>query len=145
MEEKRVSTETAYLAKDKGFDELTEVYLDEYGKPRIIERYSGVFWAKNSKIQYNCRIFNIFKKDKLKGMITLPTQSILQLWLRKNHNIHVNVFEQFGDYILLIHHYNSSGDKINIWKHKGPHLSYEKGLELGLFEGLRLIKMKISR
>lgn len=128
MEEEKVSYETAKLATEKGFNcfDIKNNYV-------YCEREDSIFYHKP--------VSNFIDDSYNKGYLyRTPTQSFLQTWLRVTHNIHVNVFEEFGNYILLIHNYDSAGSKVEIWKHKGPHSSYEKGLEMGLFEALKLIK-----
>lgn len=140
-----VSEETARLAKDLGFDEQTEFYLNEKGKLDSIDRYRKVFWSRNSSIKLCSKITVLSLFRDLSLMVTLPLKSSLQTWIRKTFGYHISVYEEFGNYILLIHFYDKYGNKNEIWKHKGPHLSHEKALETGLFESLKLIKNGLDK
>ncbi len=71
--------------------------------------------------------------------IIIPTQSLLQRWLREVHNIQVyassatiNMLGKYRDYIFTVN--GKSSD------HRDGYDTYEEALEKGLQEGLKLIK-----
>ena len=79
--------------------------------------------------------------------ICAPSQSLLQKWLREEHDIEVNcrtnikhdgrvVWESSGKYFKLLHHTN----KRKTYSEYKRADTYEKALEKGLQEGLKLIK-----
>jgi hypothetical protein len=125
MQEELITFETAKLAKQKEFDEsCNSVFVD--GIPKEL----GAVQRKNSTY---------------KNQITRPKQSLLQKWLREKHNIDVfvnrdNTFNK-GTYCLFIY------DNINDIPRLRPldndvfskYPTYEKALEVGLQEALKLI------
>lgn len=72
MEEDLISFETAKLAKEKGFDEKTEFQVFE-GTKLYYTKERGRNSEYGSKMYARC------------------LQSVLQRWLRKNYDLHVNV------------------------------------------------------
>lgn len=79
MQEKLVSFKTAKVARDKGFS-------------TIFTSYSNVYYEKNGDLtrsQYNSQI-GYFQ-------IEVPTQSLLQKWLREYKNIHIAVIPKKKD------------------------------------------------
>lgn len=133
MKDTLISYSTAELAHDKGF---------KIRCPNMFDR--------NKEIQTTPSIKQIlseggtYKDIKTPIQIFAPTQSLLQKWLRDNHKIFV-----FSDSILdcTIHekgikrfYFNiddidsSDADNIELFD------TYEKALEEGLYEALKLIK-----
>lgn len=152
MEEQLVSFETAKLAKEKGF---------KINKNSTI----SIQWTQDcdskSRIPYEPYCFlngNYFKKynyckDKFKKIfadktkysieVQIPTQSLLQKWLREVHDIHLNV-EFYPD--RKEKRYCITGDykTLNRWtwldhEHDIYFEIFEDALELGLQEALKLI------
>lgn len=84
-----------------------------------------------------------FKKD-----LKLPTQSLLQKWLREKHNIHIEVSYCFTNdkYMVIVHSKINQRIEIELdLLSKKPeeylkYKSYEQALEIGLYEALKLIK-----
>ena len=87
-----------------------------------------------------------FNFDVYQDTISLPTQSLLQKWLRDTHNIHIAVDsyhclgkpKPFG---LAIDYLHESGkwDYLD-YRDDSDFETYEEALEKGLVEGLKLIK-----
>lgn len=79
----------------------------------------------------------------------IPTQSLLQRWLREKHNIHVELDFRANGGVYMINIYIVSVQTIHSKHCKGStlykygsykdHLNYEEALEKGLLEGLKLI------
>jgi hypothetical protein len=126
MEEKIVSFETAKLAKEKGFS------LNCFGQE---------YYVSEIKL---CKSNELLDKD-LTCVYSAPTQSLLQKWLREEHNLYIllktiylEVWDKNGirfsycieDYITEEVH----GDETLI-----GYLTYEAALEAGLFKALKLI------
>ena len=119
MQDELVSFETAKLAKEKGFDYSVRDYYD------LVFKHEGDYPHLENYNEQN---------DK----VSIPTQSLLQRWLREKHNIHIginidvnNLFETniiFND-ICEYYGENDQGFK-----------TYEESLEVGLKEALKLIK-----
>lgn len=73
MEEQLVTQETAILAKEKGFDEVTDVFFN-----------SSYPWPGEENI-------NALRHSDGNDFTSVPTQSLLQKWLREKHDIVVFV------------------------------------------------------
>lgn len=137
---KLVTFETAKLAKGKGFDVYCYEYwidkdtqTDEHYKPKLVKEL----------------------KDKC---ISAPTQSVLQTWLREEHNIdvemsswgEVDLFVQNSplvkNYVCKVSNWNvrwSVHDGTGIVMPERYHFDgngYENIFELGLLKALTLIK-----
>jgi hypothetical protein len=147
MKEQMVTYDVADLAIKKGFNLETDSY---YGiLPKYHNLYSGV--EDPSKI----RLYTWGKK-KLSHIILIenvPTQSLLQKWLREVHNLNVEV---------TAHAYNKEDKhfsfrviikiitKTNISDNNGClsdietdfyiFRTYEEALEKGLYEALKMIE-----
>jgi hypothetical protein len=113
MKEELISFNVAKLAKEKGFDVLTKLRYREDGS-------------------YG----TIFKKG---AQIMIPTQALLQKWLREVHNIDV-FCDCIGSRLYYSVIYDNSvkqgNDKVF---EQDKETSYEEALEIGLQEALKLI------
>lgn len=115
MKEELISFKTAKLAKEKGFDiDTTQRYVFRY--------------AEHESKYYVGRLTD----NPLQCDILAPTQSLLQRWLREVHNINVYCLPCEHDESLW---YNNIASQIPVFTG-----TYEEALEIGLFEGLKLIK-----
>jgi hypothetical protein len=127
MQDKLIKFETAKLAKDKGFDWHTRYFSDANGKIEIewfIEKHLNI------------------SDFELK----IPTQSLLQKWLREVHDIEVliSIFpkimrekmnkEKYCGYVLN-ENWNPTVPSNGTFRK-----TYEEALEAGLKEALNLIK-----
>jgi hypothetical protein len=146
MKEQLISFETALLAKEKGFKikhrNIASVYwcndIDSITKTQ----YKPYFFLNGDYL----RGYKKYKENTVKELtklsdryvdIQLPTQSLLQKWLREKHNIHINMYR------------NALGFQCNLDKAEcGTHickvvedeeLTYEQALEAGLKEALKRI------
>ena len=129
MEEQLITFETAKLAKEKGFNELTSyAYLRNFNKKYLcLDDIECKY--KNSEI----RTHNY----------AVPTQALLQKWLRKKHNLVLILcptFEKDGFQYLI-------GTPCFDVKNGLPEQAigmlfknWEEALEKGLQEALKLIK-----
>ena len=125
MKDKLIQFSTAKLAKQKGFNIETQKYWANY--------YTGEPLMKWKLIS---------KEDKTMEYMewAAPTQSLLQRWLREEHNLHVDMYR------------NAIGFQCNLDKAGcGTHIrkvtdceedTYEQALEKGIQEALKLIKKK---
>lgn len=137
MKEQLISFKTAKLAKEKGFDEYCDYIYKKDKDVRKCCYYEGENddfdegYNKNSELPF-------FEND----LITAPTQSLLQKWLRETHKIHLSIdnnnYEKLGNWCFDIHNLPKTikylwtrGDK--------TYSSYEEALEKGLQETLKLI------
>jgi len=144
MEEKLISFETAKLAKEKefGYD-----FGGTHYTPSFYCEGDNIITLSESEMQQEdaCRC----------DYYLLPTQSLLQQWLREEHNIMVSVITAYsGGFISekLVKSFKPSIEIINVigkniftndLKYEMFHglepMSYDEALELGLLEGLKLI------
>jgi hypothetical protein len=117
MNEELITYETYVLAKEKGFE-----FVQEFVEPFLVEKVGN-------------RLY-IDKLPESKEM--LPTQSLLQKWLRDVHNIqfHVDYNDQHKMYAL--HFQNPIIRSNNLLRE--PYETHEQALEAGLVKALKLIK-----
>jgi len=139
MEEQLISFEVSKLAKEKGFNEPCRYVLDIPDNNIMDITDMGFGKDKNSDIeQYN--------------RVTVPTQSILQKWLRETHNMFVVVTAEFyGDGInhnVQVFTYDPSNQEDDYYDNSkctmmygddGQFNTYEQALEFGLEKALKLI------
>lgn len=120
MEDQLISFETAKLAKEKGFN-LHVDYL-YYIQNVVLHR------AGNINPKYKEPIHN--------DWVSVPTQSLLQKWLRNNHNIHIKLeWYEDGDW-----EYWLIGDMFSYQEDGEYYSSYEEALEEGLKGALSELK-----
>lgn len=133
MKDELIIFETAKRAKEKGFNIFTgKAWIKKEGQELFfVPVYTGV----TNGIDYHA-----------------PTQSLLQKWLREVHNIHINITRiyNFNKKPAIFQGYNiyisgkSSEDitygEINNKLIRKYYNDYEKALEAGLQEALKLIK-----
>ena len=133
MKEQLISFETAKLAKEKGFNIPTRNFYADFTW-KSIEVYSCI------EVGYN-EFTDSMENNHGFGDITLiPTQSLLQKWLREVHNIHVipipyNISSKEIVYRNRIVYFE---DNMEQNKYIGLGI-FEQSLEIGLQEALKLI------
>ena len=118
IDDELISFETAKLARKKGFNiETTKRYLFRYK-----EHESKDYIAPLASNPLHCDIL-------------APTQSLLQKWLREEHNTHI--------WVSCTPYLNSYSFNYNlnrkIIRDNVKYNEYEKALEYGLFKALNLI------
>ena len=142
LKEEFVSFEIAKLAKEKGFDEFCRKCFNEKGESEGFSGYAYMKeYNKNSTVHFIDTNSEEFEYPKI--VCTQPTQSLLQMWLRKVHCI--EVLPSFNDnntydYYYFIHTNISKANSNRICSLPKNYNSYEKALEAGLKEALKLIK-----
>lgn len=139
MEDQLISFETAVLAREKGFNVPCRgrIHCSHYHfvKNNIIP--ANVPIADNEMFAPKCDWNNLEECDPnrsnstLKGLYTsIPTQSLLQKWLREKYKIHIYVQPTLSfDKWTLNHNFYQTYN------------TYEETLEAGLIEALKLIKL----
>lgn len=135
MKEQLVSFETAKLAKELGFNWKVRTYYGHACNPHIAY----------DKEDYSIPVdFN--NDDNYKDLISAPTQSLLNKWIRDvhKHYIEINVSSivpyDYGKYFVRnIFDINTRSDNLLLCIKHG---TYEKALEYGLHCALNLIKAK---
>jgi len=143
MQETLITFETAKLAKEKGFDigvnQSYIIYKESYNyddDPNHRESYKVNDIEINSHYHVNNHK-GIDLSNELYEAYSVPTQSLLQKWLREVHNIHLAVepetFNPETDYISEIIILPRK-----FLKYRGK--TYEEALEIALKCGLKLVE-----
>ena len=140
MEEELIKLQTAILAKEKGFDIRCEKAYFETLKHTLET-------SRDGEITFPYKPPRILKRsyaDEFTIFIAeAPTQSLLQKWLREKHKIYVSTRESYSfdntlEYVCTVNgtyvNHNIKDKPINRFD------TYEQALEVGLQEGLKLIK-----
>lgn len=136
MEDTLISFETAKLAKEKGFNDSKSLELPN-GK-----KFSMTRCCSYSDDDRSTKHRKFYSKNNPHYLA--PTQSLLQKWLREEHDIHMDIsfavkdgrpYFEFNGYGV-----NVSRLKDDSSRSSGIHPTYEQALEIGLQEALKLIK-----
>jgi hypothetical protein len=136
MKEQLISFETAKLAKEKGFDEECRHFFEvEHPDQR------PTFHPEYEPYR-NSEIINGYGKCDY-PMMSAPTQSLLQKWLREVHKISVESTSCWWDdgkkeFEYNVYKKDLGGDSpcsLSVFK------TYEEALETGLQEALKLIEI----
>ena len=140
MKDTIITFETAKLAKQKG---LNDHFFHRPGESseRIVE--SKFCYDPNDKTkELQSWSYNIGNStnERLERLISAPTQSLVQKWLREVHEIHIQISTyscsppQKYEYEVWVlnEHYGE-------WNIIDSYTTYEEALEAGLQEGLTLI------
>lgn len=132
MEEQLITFDTAKLAKKKGFD-IPTLY-GVYGQKMKLtynEPYELVNWNARTKQQPKSKATSI------------PTQSLLQRWLREEHNMHILMNVGMNDGTKQTFYCNvflfGKNKYIGKFRSKTSIYTYEEALEIGLYQALKLI------
>lgn len=121
MKEPLVSVKTAFLAKEKGFQIPVCQYINRVEPDRII----------------TVGAFNHNYPDHGDITVSMPSQSLLQKWLRDKFNIHIKIIWVDTLRDIYTYHISTLG---NGCRPDGPYYrTYEATLDEGLFEALKLI------
>lgn len=131
MQEKLIDFNTAVLAKEKGFNWNVRATFNTKFKDNSIP------CINTSLTNWN------INDDMFKRYVSAPTQSLLQKWLREKHDKYITltfirVGEADSSYTVDIYCWR----KWKSYKIKNipDFVTYEEALEVGLFNGLKLIK-----
>jgi hypothetical protein len=124
--ESLVKLETAFLAQEKSFNWLTVFGLDSFNRIR-------------AKVAHN-REGSFISWDKHDHNLRLPSQAVLQKWLREKHNIDICIQYWRGNnkpYKPVLHYFENGVFRNFFAEH---YSTYEEALEVGLQEALKLIE-----
>jgi len=132
MKEELILSHTAKIAKEKGFDLEVKTYFTLGLLPPNV----GLVISYDNKKLANFNEFN--------DTWSRPTQSLLQKWLRKKHNIEVIPCPHFKrkSYGCEIYHYTEKNETGYVPIELGSFNTYEEALEKGLQGALKLIRNK---
>ena len=121
MKEQLINFETAKLAKEKG------VKLD----------INGLYWEDGSYDSGE----NALVYEEFQDVMSAPTQSLLQKWLREVHNIHIDIRTNTvsgGNYFFYLS--QTRAPFYTLFVSVKDSDTYEEALEYALKESLKLIK-----
>lgn len=137
MREKLVKFETAKLAKEKGFD-VPSLYSVS-GQYKDIIQSSLDFTGKETFTMTDCE--NAKENTDWEHYL-VPTQSLLQKWLRDVHQVNIEAYLDQGGYYRSQYKMIIKKDFVEVgWRSVTKEFkTYEEALEYGLFTGLNLIK-----
>ena len=150
MEDQLVTFETAVLAREKGFDIHCDNRFDEQTKEVInfkdfivknfISRDPAYYYhyIDSLKEGYNDKFLN----DDKGFYLSIPTQSLLQRWLREKHkiDIHVDPFQEGNDgKVFYVGFWSDDTSEEAEIKDEDYKETYEEALESVLQEVLELI------
>jgi len=149
MKESIIHYETAKLAKEKGFDIdfFHQFYAKQRSKMFGIDEHGRTYPIKNKARE----LYTVGQHAALHEEMVYKavTQSLIQRWLREEHDIHVlmTLEDVQYDFSLEPMHVYSCDIHVGKLETKTTHessantfLDYETELELGLRKGLKLIK-----
>ena len=147
MREKLISLETAKLAKERGLVIENDYFYCLYGLKKHKVKKSDISFLENPNefVLYEGTWENHCIKPVpcYEPYYSAPSQSLLQKWLRETHNIHVqSVFSAYFNrkFRFDLTWFNCDGSVENQMS-VTYYDSYEEALEVGLQEGLKLIKV----
>lgn len=147
MQEQLVSFETAKLLKEKGFDVECRTYFDEKKFKQKPVKFFGELNA-NALTVWSDKL----KKNISANLISCPTQSLAQKWLREIHHIMIQIDfnsiplteKEYGYGVFILSNINDIDetkwewhvlDITDIW-----YKSYDEALEVGIVEALKIIQ-----
>lgn len=140
MEDQLISYETGIVAKEKKFTQ----------NPYLINNSYAPTYTDGSEIRLINSLYN-----PSSNLCTAPSQSIIQKWLRDEHNIHIHIsrvyewhtgtpiFEGYCLYIDFLFSEGYNEEKVYEINHKyllNLFPNFEEALEKGLFEALTYLK-----
>jgi hypothetical protein len=153
MKEELIGFKTAKLAKEKEFSNGSNFCYTEYhsdfvydGDENHPESYKSGDVHRDSMYNFNIRSFS----SEHFTSYECPTQSLLQKWLRKTHNLHILIDRAgmgwywminnaiTGELIIQFGHGDSDEE---CYENEEYYETYEEALEKGLQEGLNLVKI----
>jgi hypothetical protein len=137
MKEEIVTFDTAKLAREKGFNYRCHKFTYLIGE----KIYDGEYLNHNKEVK------------KFISKISIPTQSLLQKWLREKHNCYIQISEDFYkngiNHLVQVLFYDKKGsngydyicDKksTGMWGDNHEFPTYEEALEFGLQKALEKI------
>ena len=138
LKEKLISYETAKLAKEKGFKNACDWFVNKDNEYIFMPDF---MYPNNSEFTYDPENDPevIEWEEMMKTLFLAPTQSLLQKWLREVHEISIKIDDYYTNSRVRFD-YNvcelgsQEDNPVGIFE------TYEEALEIGLQEALKLIK-----
>ena len=138
LKEKLISYETAKLAKEKGFKNACDCFVNKDNEYIFMP---DLLYPNNSEFTYDPENDPevIEWEELMKTLALAPTQSLLQKWLREVHNVSIKI-DDYYTYSRVRFDYNICELGSQEDNPVGVFETYEEALETGLQEALKLIK-----
>ena len=138
LKEKLISFETAILAKEKGFKNACDGFVNKDNEYIFMP---DLLYPNNSEFSHNSEEDPevVEWKELMKTLVLAPTQSLLQKWLREVHEISIKIDDYYTNSRVRFD-YNvcelgsQEDNPVGIFE------TYEEALEIGLYQALKLIK-----
>ena len=138
LREKLISFETAILAKEKGFKNACDRFVNKDNEYIFMP---DLLYPNNSEFSHNSEEDPevVEWKELMKTLVLAPTQSLLQKWLREVHKISIKIDDYYTNSRVRFD-YNvcelgsQEDNPVGIFE------TYEEALEIGLQAALKLIK-----
>lgn len=127
MEEQLISFETAKLAKEKGFN----LYIKYFYKHKSNDEYEIVH---NGHMKNNWNESFQFNHAECSA----PTQSLLQKWLREEHQLHITIYSCSQE--SWMSRITRPGQKLEHGMYGEDYDTYEDALEDALYMALKTIE-----
>ena len=115
LKEELISFDTSKLAKEKGFNISTKFTFKSNGK-----KYEGTYFSGQPDIYYR------------------PTQSLLQKWLREEHQLHITIYSCSQE--SWMSRITRPGQKLEHGMYGEDYDTYEDALEDALYMALKTIE-----
>jgi hypothetical protein len=144
MQEKIISFKTAKLAKEVGFNKKV-LFSYEYSDKKSFLYCGGILYKSAKLYGYIQNIgYDLYNYNSHKKLneYSAPTQSELQAWIRKKHNIHISVnpYNNTNQYSVHVYNIILSEENNLDYEFNETYNSYEEALEQGLLKALKFIK-----
>ena len=138
LKEKLISFETAILAKEKGFKNACDWFVNKDNEHIFMP---DLLYPNNSEYSHNPEEDPevVEWEEFMKTLAFAPTQSLLQKWIREVHDMSIKIDDYYTNSRLRFD-YNvcelgsQEDNPVGIFE------TYEEALEIGLQEALKLIK-----
>ena len=141
LKERLISFETAILAKEKGFKNACDWFVNKDNEYIFMP---DLLYPNKSEFSYKPEEDPevIEWEEMMKTLALAPTQSFLQKWLREIHKLDVYVISEDNS----TYWYNLHGENINPRDYRLKfgeddlyNSTYEEALKIGLLAALKLI------
>lgn len=138
LREKLISFETAILAKEKGFKNACDGFVNKDNEYIFMP---DLLYPNNSEFSHNSEEDPevVEWKELMKTLVLAPTQSLLQKWLREVHEISIKIDDYYTNSRVRFD-YNvcelgsQEDNPVGIFE------TYEEALEIGLYQALLLLE-----
>ena len=137
LREKLISFETAILAKEKGFKNICDRFVNKDNEYIFMP---DLLYPNNSEFSHNSEEDPevVEWEELMKTLVLAPTQSLLQKWLREVHKISIKIDDYYTNSRVRFD-YNVCELGSQEDNPVGVFETYEEALEIGLYQALLLL------